>query len=166
LKLNLGKYLEKANEEEISITKNGKTIAQLIGTRTFKYDLSELEQWVATMTAPHTLGEATVPAYGSGTAAEHGASGLAASHIADNATAVYNTDAAAGFGAAENELADSWLLTRNGEPVAQVIPILKQKKKRRIGFMSGPPDSKETIAALFESDWTDEDEERWLNETW
>ena len=30
LKLNLGKYLEKSNEEEIIITKNGKAIAQLI----------------------------------------------------------------------------------------------------------------------------------------
>ena len=110
LKLNLGKYLEMANEREIVITKNGKSIAQLIGTRTFKYDLSELEQWV------------------SRTAAE-----------------------------------DSWLLTFNGEPVAQLTPVLKQKRKRRLGFIDGPPVSEETIAALLAPGMTDEEYEEWID---
>ena len=138
LKLNLGKYLDLANKEEIVITKNGKTIAQLIGTRTFKYDLSELEQWVAGTSGAHTLGEAAVPAYGTvaAQAEKHGAN---------------------------MPVEDSWLLTCNGEPVAQLTPILKQKKKRRLGFIDGPPVSEETIAALLAPGMTDEEYEEWVN---
>jgi len=143
LKLNLGKYLEAANGEEIIITKNGKGIARLTGINTFKYDLSELEEFEAKLKESSMLGEATAPAYGSGNAGTPGIDG--ASQIG-------------------HENADDWVLSHNGEPVALLQPILKQKKKRRLGFISGPPISEETDAALFESDWTDEDYEAWLNQ--
>jgi prevent-host-death family protein len=55
-----------------------------------------------------------------------------------------------------------WMLTHNGEPVARLTPIPK-KKKRRLGFISGPPVTEEEDAALFESEWTEEDEKEWLN---
>ena len=60
--------------------------------------------------------------------------------------------------------ADAWMLTHNGEPVARIMPA--KKPKRKIGFIKGPPASEETDAALFESDWSEEDYERWLNEKW
>ena len=151
LKLNLGKYLEAANDESIVITKNGKAIAQLIGVRTFTYDFSELEQWAVETAQAYTIGEGRAAAYGAAGAVSSGV-GNAVGKSVGNA------------GANESGSADSWILTRNGEPVAALTPILKQKKKRRLGFIDGPPASEETIAALFESDWTDEDEERWLNE--
>jgi len=59
---------------------------------------------------------------------------------------------------------NAWMLTHNGEPVARIMPA--KKPKRKIGFIKGPPVSEETDAALFESDWSDEDYERWLNEKW
>ena len=135
LKINLGKYLEAANDEEVVITKNGKAIARLTGVRTFKYDFSELEEFEAKIRESSMLGEAPALAYGAGGAAL----------IDDAAT-------------------DSWILSHNGEPVAQLQPILKQKKKRKLGFIEGPPASDETDAALFESEWTDEEYEEWLNQ--
>jgi len=119
LKLNLGKYLEASNDEVIVIMKNGKEVAKLIGTRTFKYDFSELEEFEAKMRNAFVVGEA-----------------------------------------------DSWLLTHNGETVAQLKPVLKEKPKRRLGFIKGPPASEEENKAIMESDYTDEDYERWLNEEW
>jgi len=59
---------------------------------------------------------------------------------------------------------NAWMLTHNGEPIARIMPV--KKPKRKIGFIKGPPVSEETDAALFESDWSDEDYERWLNEKW
>jgi len=143
LKLNLGKYLEASNDEVVVITKNGKAIASLIGARSFKYDFSELEELEASMKSGLTLGEAPAPAYG----ARPGA----------------GTAGGMEGGTAAGVQADTWLLTHNGEPVAQLKPILKEKPKRRLGFMQGPPDSPETIAALFEPIMTDEEYERWLN---
>ena len=140
LKINLGKYLEAANDEEILVTKNGKAIARLTGVRTFKYDFSELEEFEAKIREANVLGEAPAIAYGDG-----GAEPAASASIP--------TDAAVG---------GSWILSHNGEPVAQLQPILKQKKKRKLGFMGGPPASEETDAALFESEWTDEEYEEWL----
>ena len=146
LKLNLGKYLEAANDEVIVITKNGKEIAKLIGSRTYKYDFSELEELERQMKNGATyspvvpssmvLGEAPAAGYGTnpGADSESGAE------------------------------ADIWLLTRNGEPVAQIKPFMKQKRKRKLGFMGCGPVSEETDAALFESDFTGEVYERWLNE--
>ena len=140
LKLNLGKYLEAANSEDIVITKNGKGIARLTGINMFKYDLSELEEFEAKLKESSALGEAPAQAYGADNAEAPGMDG-------------------------ENEAAmDDWVLSHNGEPVARLQPILKQKKKRRLGFIEGPPTSEENIAALFESDWTDEDYEAWLNQ--
>ena len=140
LKLNLGKYLEVSNDEEVVITKNGKAIARLTGTRGFRYDLSELEEWEAKMKGLYKVGESTSSSYGPADAGTPGADSMAQSDI--------------------------WMLTHNGEPVAQVNPFPRQKKKRRLGFISGPPVSEETEAALFESDFSDEDYERWLNEKW
>jgi prevent-host-death family protein len=135
LKLNLGKYLAAANEEPVTITKNGKAIAQLIGLRAYKYDFSELEEFDRHARAgAGVLEEAIVSAYGA---------------LPENAS--------------DSADADTWRLTRNGEPVAHLMPVLKQKKKRRIGFVTGPPVSDETEAALFESEWTDEEYEEWLN---
>ena len=139
LKLNLGKYLDAVNDEVITITKNGKPIAFLAGTRTYKYDLSELEEFERQMKAGYTLGEATAPAYGTGSVAGTGTSGQG------------------GAGT------DEWLLTHNGQPVATFAPAMKEKKKRRLGFISGPQSSPETEAALFEPCWTDEEYEEWLN---
>jgi prevent-host-death family protein len=142
LKLNLGKYLEASNDEEVIITKNGKAIARLIGAKRFKYDLSELVEWEAKIKENHRLGEAPAPGYGT--------SGAGATDASDPG----------------DTPADLWMLTHNGEPVAQLTPVLKEKKKRRLGFISGPPTSEETIEALLESDFSDEDYERWLNEKW
>jgi prevent-host-death family protein len=58
--------------------------------------------------------------------------------------------------------AGEWVLTHNGEPVARLAPIPK-KKKRQLGFIKGSPVTPEEEAALFESEWTEEDEEEWLN---
>ncbi|MCL2110685.1 MAG: type II toxin-antitoxin system Phd/YefM family antitoxin [Clostridiales bacterium] len=138
LKQNLGKYLEEANNEPVTITKNGKPMAQLIGLRTYKYDLSELEQWSAKMREQFTLGEATAPAYGASSP----------SMPADGANA------------------EGWLLTHNGEPMARLSPVMKKKKKRILGFMNCGPVSDEENAELFKSDWTDEMEEEWLNQEW
>ena len=139
LKLNLGKYLEASNDEEVIITKNGKTIARLIGVSGSTYDPSELAEWEAKMKKIYQLEESAVPAY--------------------EASGPEQTDA-------DPAQAGRWVLTHNGEPVAQLNPVLKKKKKRKLGFISGPPVSEETDAALFESDYTDEDYERWLNEKW
>ena len=49
---------------------------------------------------------------------------------------VYNTDET-----------DEWTLSCNGEAVARITPIAR---KRRLGFIDGPPASEKTIAALFE----------------
>jgi prevent-host-death family protein len=136
LKLNLGKYLEAANDEVIVITKNGKAIAKLIGTRSYKYDFSELEEFEAQIKKGAVLGEAPAHEYGT----------------------------ESGFYTAGDSKADTWLLTHNGEPVAQLKPFMKQKRKRILGFLDGPPVSEETNAALFESDFSGEDYERWLNE--
>ncbi len=130
LKLNLGKYLEAANDEVIVITKNGKEIAKLIGTRSFKYDFSELEDFEKQMKSGFVLGEPPAPAYGSS--------------------------------AADSE-PDAWLLTHNGQPVAKLSPVLTEKPKRKLGFIEGPPVSAETNAAIFESVFTDEEYEEWLN---
>ena len=137
LKLNLSKYLDAANNEPIVITKNGKAIAQLTGMRTFKYDLSELEQWIKQTASASVLGEGA-ETYGASTTNPGGTDDTCASK-------------------------EGWMLTLNGEPVAQLTPILKQRKKRRLGFMDCPPASEETIAALFESEWTDDDYEQWVN---
>jgi prevent-host-death family protein len=137
LKLNLGKYLETANDGPVVIKKNGKPIAQLIGTRSYEHDLSEFERWETKIKSAF-IGEAAPAAYG--------------------AVASTGVD-----GASEAAAPGGWLLTYNGEPVAQLTPVLKRKKKRRIGFIDGPPASEETIAALFESEWTDEEYEQWLN---
>ena len=133
LKLNLGKYLEAANDEVIEITKNGKTIAKLIGTRTFKYDLSELDILKRMVDGGLVVSEQQTPAYGTSCSKPPG---------------------------------DFWALTLNGEPIAQLTPLLKEKPRRKLGLYEGPPSSDETNAALFESDYTDEDYERWLNEKW
>ena len=148
LKLNLGKYLEAANDEVIVITKNGKEIAKLIGSRTFKYDFSELEElerqmkggamYSPAVPSSMVLGEAPAAGYGTKPGAES-------------------------EGGPE---ADIWVLTRNGKPVAKLEPVLKEKPKRKLGFMHGPPDSPETIAALFEPIMTDEEYERWLNKNY
>jgi prevent-host-death family protein len=134
LKLNLGKYLEASNDEVVTITKNGKVIARLIGVRSYKYDFSELEEFDARIKSGLVLGEASVPGYGE----KHDAVD------SDSHT-------------------DSWLLTRNGEPVAKLTPVVKENPKRRLGFMHGPPDSSETFAALLEPVMTDEEYRKWLN---
>ena len=140
LKTNLGKYLEECKSREIIITKNGKAIARLIGEKAYEYDQAELAAWQEKMAGLYKLGEATVPEYGSGSAKAGSA----------NAAGPADTNA--------------WMLTHNGEPVARIMPA--KKPKRKIGFIKGPPASEETIAALFESEWSDEDYERWLNEKW
>jgi len=131
-KTNLGKYLDASNDEDIIITKNGKTIARLVGTRGTEYDPAALEEWNAKMMELFKLGEPEAPAYGS----------------------------------ASTDNANAWALTFNGEPVAYLSPIKKVKQKRKLGFIKGTPTSEETIAALFESEFPDEDYERWLNEKW
>jgi len=148
LKLNLGKYLEAANDEVIVITKNGKEIAKLIGSRTFKYDFSELEELEAQMKKGAMYSQA---APGGAVLGEAPAVGYGAKPDIDSES---------------GPEADTWLLTHNGEPVAQLSPFMKQKKKRKLGFMGCGPVSEETDAALFESDFTGEVYERWLNEEW
>ena len=138
LKINLGKYLAMSNQEPIVVTKNGKAIAKLIGSRSYSFDLSELCE-IGQETVSCMLGETISTEYGTG-----------ASVNRPRPVEAQNTDC--------------WLLTRNGEPVAQLTPILKQKKKRQLGFMGCEPASDETIASLFESDFTGEDYERWLNQ--
>ena len=159
LKLNLGKYLEAANDEVIVITKNGKTIANLIGTRSYKYDFSELEEFEASIKNGLVLGEAPAPGY----SAQLGAQPGAQPGPQLGAQSGGETAACAEAKAAAGAQTDIWLLTHNGEPVAQLKPVLKEKPKRRLGFMQGPPASPETIAALFEPIMTDEEYERWLN---
>ena len=53
---------------------------------------------------------------------------------------------------------DEWTLACNGEPVARLTPI---KKKRKLGFLDGPPDSEETIAAIMEPVMTEEELDEW-----
>jgi len=133
LKLNLGKYLDAANDEVIVITKNGKAIANLVGTYSYKYDLSELEEFDKKINEGLTLSETNDP--------------------------LYNSD-----GSKQPE--DFWALTLNGEPVAQLKPILKEKPKRKLGFIDCPPSSDETTAALLAPVMSDEEYEEWLNEKW
>jgi len=140
LKLNLKKYLDASGEEDIVISKNGKAIARLIGIKGSQYDPDVLAEWNAKMMEIYKIAEAPSPAYAPG-----------------NTEIPEVTDPAC---------KDAWVLTRNGEPVANLSPVKKLKKKRKLGFISGPPASEETIAALFESEFSDEDYERWLNEKW
>jgi len=139
-KTNLGKYLDASNDEDIIITKNGKTIARLVGTRGTEYDPAALAEWNAKMMKLFELGEPEVPAYNAGS----------------NATA----------NAVDSSLASGLMLTYNGEPVAHLRPVKKAKQKRKLGFIKGPPVSEETDAALFESEFPDDVYERWLNEKW
>jgi len=139
-KINLGKYLDASNDEDIIITKNGKTIARLVGTRGTEYDPAALEEWNAKMMELCKLGESEAPAYNSG-----------------GANAV---------NAIDPNGSNTWSITYNGEPVAYLMPVKKVKQKRKLGFIKGTPTSEETIAALFESEFPDEDYERWLNEKW
>jgi prevent-host-death family protein len=141
LKRGLGKYLEAVESEVITTTKNGKAIARLIGVKTFKYDLSELEAFEKRMSAAFRVSETPESAYDSGYAASTG-----------NAPVPQGTNP------------DVWMLTHNGEPVADLSPVPKQKRKRKLGFIPDPPVSEETNAALFESEWSEEDYEKWLNE--
>ena len=64
-KINLGKYLDASNDEDVIITKNGKTIARLVGTKGTEYDPAALEEWNAKMMELCKLGESEAPAYGS-----------------------------------------------------------------------------------------------------
>jgi len=140
LKLNLKKYLDASGEEDIVITKNGKAIARLIGIKGSQYDPEVLAEWNKQMMEIYKIAEAPAPAYAPGSS--------------DMPEVIDPTGT------------DAWVLTRNGEPVANLSPTKKIKKKRKLGFISGPPASEETDAALFESEFSDEDYERWLNEKW
>ena len=53
---------------------------------------------------------------------------------------------------------DEWTLACNGEPVARLTPI---KRKRRLGFIDGPPASEETIAAIMEPVMTEKELDEW-----
>ena len=139
-KINLGKYLDASNDEDIIITKNGKTIARLVGTRGTEYDPAAYAEWNEKMMELFKLGESEAPAYNAGS------------------TATAN--------AVDSPLASGLMLTYNGEPVAYLSPIKKVKQKRKLGFIKGPPVSEETDAALFESEFPDDVYERWLNEKW
>ena len=58
----------------------------------------------------------------------------------------------------ETGTADEWAVTHNGEPVARLTPI---RKKRKLGFIEGPPVSQETIDALMEPVMTEEELDEW-----
>jgi hypothetical protein len=78
--------------------------------------------------------------------------------VADFYDAGAGGDVAAGIGLGAGE----WMLTHDGEPVARLTPVAT-RKKRRLGFIKGPGADQEEIEAILESEWTEEDEEEWLN---
>jgi prevent-host-death family protein len=139
-KMNLGKYLDTSEREDVIITKNGKPVARLVGERAYLDGASELNKLLMFRESPATdfydVGVGSSPPSGvfSGGGAETG------------------IDLDAG----------EWMLTHDGVPVARLTPVAK-KKKRKLGFMKGPGADEKEIEAIFESEWTEEDEEEWLN---
>jgi prevent-host-death family protein len=148
-KMNLGKYLDAVDREDVVITKNGKPAARLVSERAYLEGSSELDKLMMFRELPVT------DFYDAG-AGSSGASGV--SIFSGTSGSFPNEGAAAGIDLDVGE----WMITHDGEPVARLAPIAK-KKKRKLGFMKGPGADQDEIEAIFESEWTEEDEEEWLN---
>jgi prevent-host-death family protein len=141
-KMNLGKYLDSVEREDVIITKNGKPVARLVGERAYLDGASELNKLLMLHESP------AVDFYDAG----------AGSSSSPLPGVFPDGGAKAGPGLDAGE----WMLTHDGEPVARLTPIVK-RKKRKLGFMKGPGAGKKEIEAILESEWTEEDEEKWLN---
>jgi prevent-host-death family protein len=139
-KMNLGKYLDAATREDVIITKNGKPVARLVGERAYLDGASELDKLLILHESPVT------DFYNVGA----GASALSGVRPDDGAAAGIDLDAG------------EWMLTHDGEPVARLTPVAK-RRKRKLGFMSGPGADRKEIEAILESEWTEEDEKAWLS---
>jgi prevent-host-death family protein len=139
-KTNLGKYLDDVGREDVVITKNGKPVARLIGERAYLDGAAELGKLLMIHESPVT----DFYDAGAGSSSSSGA--------------YPSVGAGEGIGLDAGE----WMLTHDGEPVARLTPVVK-RKKRKLGFMKGPGITEGEEAALFESEWTEEDEEEWLN---
>jgi antitoxin (DNA-binding transcriptional repressor) of toxin-antitoxin stability system len=150
------------------ITKNGKAVARIVSERDYRAGAAELDKLLLL----RELSAADIYATGEG-APMGGATGTPGAVIGAGLDSVSSggnasgADAKAHAGSAAAIGLDldvgEWMLTHNGEPVAFLTPIPKKKKKRQLGFIKGPPVTAEEEAALFESEWTEEDEEEWLN---
>jgi prevent-host-death family protein len=150
-KSNFGRYLAAVDREDVVITRNGKPVARLVSERAYASGAAELDKLLMV----HENAVDIYNSYGAGASGSHGTSDASGSPGSPGAP-----DAGA---AAVPELGiGEWLLTHDGEPVAKVTPIIK-KKKRMLGFMGKAPASDKEIAALLESEWTEEDEEEWLS---
>jgi prevent-host-death family protein len=141
-KTNLGKYLDTAGREDVVITKNGKAVARLVGEREYRAGAAELDKLLLLREMPagelYDSGASSIMPFGIGSAGSTG-------------------------GAKSMDLgAGEWVLMHDGEPVARLTPIPK-KKKRRLGFIKGEGAGQDEIDGIFESEWTEEDEEEWLN---
>jgi prevent-host-death family protein len=139
-KTNLGKYLDAVEREDVIITKNGKPVARLVGERAYLDGAAELNKLLLFHESPVT------DFYD----VNAGPSSSSKAYPSVGAKAGIDLDAG------------EWMLTHDGEPVARLTPVVK-RKKRKLGFMKGPGITEEEEAALFESEWTEEDEEEWLN---
>jgi prevent-host-death family protein len=141
-KTNLGKYLEEAGHEEIIITKNGKTIARLLGPE----DPGAHSDGMPTEVYTYTPLEEVF------------------AEFLHEDVAVYD----AGMpGVQGGGVFGDWTLMHGDEPVAKLTPI--KKLKRKTGFCHLTPDEDGNIpdsdAALFEP-LPKEILERWENEKW
>jgi prevent-host-death family protein len=141
-KTNLGKYLEEAGREEIVITKNGKTIARLLGPESGDAGSGGAATEVYTYTPLEEV----------------------FAEFLHEDTAVYEAGAA---GVQNDGVFGDWTLMHGDEPVARLTPI--KKLKRKIGFCHLTPDADGKIpdsdAALFEP-LPKEIMERWEKEEW
>jgi prevent-host-death family protein len=146
-KMNLGKYLDTSEHEDVIITKNGKPVARLVGERAYLDGAAELNKLLLFRELPATdFYDAGVGSSPPPVSSPSRSSGVSSDR---------------GVGAGIDLDAGEWMLTHDGEPVARLTPVVK-RKKRKLGFMKGPGADEKEIEAIFESEWTEEDEEEWL----
>jgi prevent-host-death family protein len=135
LKNNLGMYIKAARAEDVVITKNGKPLVRLSAYSPEASETLESAEDIGT-SAADSLYDFSVPE---------------PSFLRE--CPLPTSIGAGGTG--------EWLITHNGEPVANIVPV---KKKRRLGFIrTGGSMADEEAAALMEPVMSEEELGEWLN---